>query len=270
MTEALTVITEQFHGIPVRVVRKEIEGMIPLNDIADGIGLDRSGLHKLLKRNNVILSPYVGMVNMSSPSGAQETICLSRDGVVGILMKTDFGKMKDPVKQAKVIDFQRWAIDTLAKIVRGEPVQPSAPGLDNEILHARSLAEKCGKNPDAFLAIALETCGEGKYAPALLQTPPVVRGEPGWYNITQLVTLCNDPLLNPERLNHYLKNRGFQYRDENRLWRLTPDGMEHGKEYPYTSPHQHSEIRISWRESVLYASGLKRPMPADQMALARV
>jgi hypothetical protein len=43
--------------------------------------------------------------------------------------------------------------------------------------------------------------------------------------------------------------------------------MEHGREYLYTSPHQHSEIRLSWRESILYASGLKRPIPDDQLAL---
>ncbi|MCK9432989.1 MAG: hypothetical protein M0R00_08530 [Candidatus Omnitrophica bacterium] len=49
MTKVIKI--ESFQGIPVRIIQKNDQGMIPLNDVADGIGIDRSGLRQLLKRN---------------------------------------------------------------------------------------------------------------------------------------------------------------------------------------------------------------------------
>jgi hypothetical protein len=43
--------------------------------------------------------------------------------------------------------------------------------------------------------------------------------------------------------------------------------MQHGREYQFNLGNGHSEPRISWRESILYASGLKRPVAQDQIAL---
>jgi hypothetical protein len=86
--------------------------------------------------------------------------------------------------------------------------------------------------------------------------------------------MLHDPMINAERLNHYLNNnpkdperRPFQYRDENRLWRLTPLGMEHGREYPFHGQGGHVEPRIEWRESILVASGLKRAIDESQISL---
>ena len=41
----------------------------------------------------------------------------------------------------------------------------------------------------------------------------------------------------------------------------------HGREYWYTALGGHQEVRIEWRESILYASGLKRSIANDQAAL---
>ena len=254
--------SESFQGIPVRVVQHNGQPMIPLNDIADGITHDRSGLRKLFHRNEEIVGKWSGKVNLATPQGtSQEQICLNHDGVTAMLMKVDFARVKDPVRRQRIIDFQEWAASTLSKIVKGEIVQ-SAPGpaqLKDEMQKARLCAQETQGSLIAFQKIALERCGLGDYAPALDPVPAITHGETGWYNPTRLVALCNDPDLTPERLNYYLMNKGFQYR-EGYLWRLTPDGAIHGREYQYEAPSGHKEIRISWRISILYAAGLKRSL----------
>lgn len=255
-------------GSPLRVLPSEIGSVIPVVDIADMIGYNRSSITKTIDKNEAAFEGLKTFQTLPTSGGNQRFLCLNHTGTERLfLLLSPSSKTKKDLF-VKVEQFRLRAFGKMeeSKEIVPAPRQPTGPDLDTEIKHARTLAEKCGKNPDVFLAIALEKCGDGDYARAL-QAPAVVHGEPGWYNVTQLVALCNDTLLNPERLNYYLMNRGFQYRDENRLWRLTPAGMGHGKEYLYTSPHQHSEIRISWRESVLYASGLKRPLASDQAAL---
>lgn len=257
MTELLT--------IPgARVLSSDIGPVMPVVDIADMLGYSRSAITKAIKDHEGKMSPCKTFLPLPTLGGNQQFLCLNRTGVDYLLLFIHPAKTR--MSDDEYIDFRHNLLERMDAGKKEIIPAPASRDLDSEIIHARTIAQKCGKNPDAFLAIALEKYGEGDYIKAL-QAPAVVHGEPGWHNITQLVSLCNDPLLNPERLNHFLNNRGFQYRDENRLWRLTPLGMEHGREYLYTSPHQHSEIRLSWRESVLYASSLKRPIPNDQLAL---
>lgn len=265
MTEALATL---FEGKEIRVVEKDGDTWMPCKDLGVALGLDRSTLYHHVQRNLDFFKGVVQDGDNLSPDGGDYWV--NEQGLYLLLARISTGRVT-PAARAAIIQFRR-AIPAFLQQYRKKEIMHVPPAskpaaLDNEILHARKLAERCGKNPDAFLAIALEKCGEMDYVKALQQSPAVVHGEPGWYNITQLVPLCNDPLLNPERLNYFLMNRGFQYRDENRLWRLTPSGMDHGREYLYTSPHQHSEIRISWRESVLYASGLKRSLSVSQAQL---
>jgi len=263
------VTREEFQGIPVRVVQREGIGAIPLNDIADGIGLDRSGLHKLLKRNERVLAPYVSMVNMSTDAGARETICLTRDGVIGILMKTDFGKMKDPVKQANVIEFQKWAIETLSKVIRDESVLSincRQVDIKVELVEAKELAALCDKPQDMFLEAVFRKRGKPEFADLLaLPANSIVHGEAGvWLNPSQIGMRCGHTA---REVNHYLNWHKYQYRDANGFWRLDEKGLPYGEEYWFESPTKHREIRIRWQESLLIASGLIKD-PPGQTALA--
>jgi hypothetical protein len=142
------------------------------------------------------------------------------------------------------------------------------------LTEAKQIAELTGTDPKLMQAAALRRCGYPELADVLVPPLAYVHGEPGWYTVTELVALCNDPLLTSIRLNKWLENyreggewRPFQYRD-GRLWRLTKRGMEHGREYPYTVElTKHTEVRIKWRDSILKACGLKRDLAPDQMAL---
>ncbi|MDP3562907.1 MAG: hypothetical protein Q8R70_00300 [Methanoregula sp.] len=138
-----------------------------------------------------------------------------------------------------------------------------APAIDTELQNARHLAEQTGGDLAAFQAIALKKCGMEDYIPALKASPSLIHGEVGWFIPTQLGEMC---ALTAIQFNHWLNNKGYQYREGN-VWRLQPLGEMHGQEYWFEAPSGHREIRIRWRESILYASGLKREIPASQLML---
>jgi hypothetical protein len=256
--------TENFQGISVRVVHHDNTDHIPLVDIADALGIDRSGLRKLFRRHEATLGKYSSKDIMTSEAGTREFICLNQRGMMLLLLKIKPGASSNPDVEEKIVAFNEWAIEILHRAAKGENVLVSS--IDTELQQAKRIAELTDTDPRIMWAAALRKCGLPEYADVL--RPALVHGETGWYNPTRLVTLCNDPDLTPERLNWYLKNKGFQYRD-GYIWRLTPMGLIHGREYNFEAPSGHVEIRIAWRESVLYASGLKRPIAEDQTALAR-
>jgi prophage antirepressor-like protein len=267
MTEALATLFEEKE---IRVIEKDGEPWFPLGDLAAAWGIDRNTPYNLIIRNAAIFEGmYQDCYVTYQAADAGRVICVNERGLYLMLGRINADRLKNPEAKAAIIRFQRWVPELIQRYRKKEIVQVSSgPDLHTELERAKILALETGGNLPAFQKIALGKCGMGDYAPALdaVPSPAVVRGETGWYNPSQLVARCNDPLLTAERLNYFLMNRGFQYR-EGYIWRLTPLGMEHGKEYWYTAPSQHQEIRISWRESVLYASGLKRPMPESQTAL---
>jgi hypothetical protein len=149
--------------------------------------------------------------------------------------------------------------------------------VSDDLREAAQIAEMTGTDPKLMQAAALRRHKNEMYdafAEVLEKQALSVRhGEPGWYTVTELVALCNDPLLTPIRLNKWLENyrednewKPFQYR-EGKIWRLAPHGQPHGREYQYNLGNGHSEPRISWRASVLYACGLKRDLAPDQVML---
>jgi len=252
-----------FEGKEITVTERDGELWFSLSDLAAAWGIDRKTPGNLLARNPDL---FAGMFLSDGDVTYHD---VNERGLYLLMGKISADRLKNPEAKTALIRFQRWVPELIQKYRKKEitEIPPTGPALDIELAKARRIAEATGRDPAPFQKIALGKCGLGDYAPALDSSiPAVVHGEPGWFNPTQLVARCNDPLLTAERLNWYLKNHEFQYRD-GYIWRLTPRGMEHGKEYLYTAPSQHQEIRIAWRESVLYASGLKRQIPEDQMAL---
>ena len=140
-----------------------------------------------------------------------------------------------------------------------------------DLREAAQIAELTKVDPKMMQAAILRKHGYKELADVL--APPIIRGEPGWHKPGDLARQCG---LTTEQFNHWLNNnpkdpdrRPFQYKDrDTRLWRLTPLGMEHGAEYPYTVEFTgHTEVRIKWRESILKACGLKRDIAPDQMQI---
>lgn len=260
-----------FEGKEIRVIEHAGEVWMPCRDLGLALGLDRTTLYQHVKRNRDFFGDDAKDGDNLSPDDSD--LWVNEGGLYTLLARISIGRVT-PIAKAAIIQFRKSVPVIIQRYRKKEIVQVvSIEGIKTELLQAGEFADTCKKSPELFQAAIFRKHGMTEYADAL-QVPSVVHAGTGWYNPTGLVELCNDPLLNAERLNWYLKNnpkdperRPFQYRDENGIWRLTALGMEHGKEYWYTAPSQHQEIRIAWRESILYASGLKRPIANDQAAL---
>jgi len=257
-----------------RILESEIGSVIPVADIAELIGYSRSAMSHAIKAYDEKMSPCKILVTLPSSGGPQPFLCLNREGVDYLFLIIHPTK-KSGMSLDRLLELRK---NILAKMDRATKeitrAAPPVPALDEELTEAIHIAEVCKKSPDLFLSAVLEKHGRKWLAAKLETAPGIIHGETGWYNVSQLVAMCDDPQLTPERLNYYLWNnpkdpqrRPYQYRDMNKLWRLTLLGQEHGEEYLYTCPSKHQEIRIRWRESILYASGLKRQIEKDQLAL---
>lgn len=130
------ILLEQFHGKDIRIIHKpDKNAMIPVNDIADALGYDRQPIHSIIKRYTELFEPLQGIIVTMTPGGPQNTLCLKRDGVVGLLMRLDYNRIKDPARRSLIIEFQKWAIDTLGRIMGGDIKLP-LPEYQNESIRA--------------------------------------------------------------------------------------------------------------------------------------
>lgn len=252
-------------GQTVRIIESTIGPVIPIVDIAEMIGYSRSAIDKVIGDYEGKMSPCKTFVTLQTSGGPQRFSCLNREGVDYLFVIIHPSKAKMNIDD--LLEFRKSVLERMdGQTTAIVPVPVPALDIKAELRKAREYAEVCQCDAKVLQAAVFKKHGEPELADAL-NAPAITHGETGWYNPTGLVKLCNDPLLTAERLNWYLKNHGYQYRD-GYIWRLTANGMEHGKEYIYTASSQHQEIRISWRESILYASGLKKILPESQTALA--
>jgi hypothetical protein len=246
--------------LPLRIITSPIGPVIPAIDIADALGYDRSTITRIVKANEDIFKGMQVFQPLSTRGGTQQFLCLNKVGTDRILYLIKPSRKREVFERFE--KFRERAFERLAD-QKKEIVQiVSIEGIKSELQQAKEYAGVCERDVGSFQAAVFKKYGMTEFADVL--RPAHTHGETGWYNPTRLVNLCNDPDLTPERLNWYLKNKGFQYRD-GYIWRLTPAGLIHGREYNFEAPSGHCEIRIAWRESILYASGLKRP--TDQAAL---
>jgi prophage antirepressor-like protein len=251
-------LTTLFEGREVRVIERDGEPWFPLFDLAAAWGVDRKTPGNLVDRNKEL---FAGMFHSDGDVTYHD---VNERGLYVLMGKISADRLKNPEAKAAMIRFQRWVPELIQKYRKKEIVQQPInqdAALKASLSTARMLATETGGDLAAFQRIALEKCGLGDWAPALSTVPK--HGEPGWYNPTQLGEMCG---LTAEQVNAYLYNKAFQYR-EGKIWRLNPSGEMHGKEYVYEATSGHREIRIRWRESILYASGLKRPIDESQLAL---
>jgi len=264
-----------FEGHNIRVLEKDSEPWFPLKDLADAWGLKSNTLYQIIVRNKKKFKNRVSDVHVTCTSSEPESWhkSVNEQGLYVLIGAVNTDRLKNPQAADAIDRFQYWVPELIQKYRKKEIVQKPEPQeldevIEYDLIEAKQIAKITETDPKAMMAAILRKHGYNECADVVerQQASVTAHGDPGWFNPTQLVARCNDPLLTAERLNWWLKNHEFQYRD-GYIWRLTPRGMEHGKEYLYTAPSQHQEIRIAWRESVLYASGLKRQVSEDQMAL---
>lgn len=252
-----TILLEHFRDKQVRIVRQGKKAMIPVNDIADALEYSREVLRRLVNRNIEVLRPFVGKTVMVSPGGVQETLCADRDGVIGILMKLDYNRVKDPEKRQMIIEFQHWAIRKLGQIMAGEiqpeEFQPWAERAEQHLRFAKALAEASGVKPGIALAAAIDMAEReiGRSLESYKQLLPPAEHETAYLTASEIGQRMN---LRAVEVNKLLQQLGLIEKREDvkgrKVWRLTERGKEYGEEFPFVR-NGHSGYQVKWNERVL-------------------
>lgn len=269
MTQALTAQGPA----PMRIINSPIGQAIPAVDFADNIGYTRSAITNIISKHPDLFKGFILKITLPTPGGDQDFLCLNSTGIDRIIFHLRPIKNRPDLCE-RIEKFRSKAFGQLAERKELTISVPAIPGILFELKQAREEADICGCEPNLLQAAVYRKHGEIEKADALQPpAPALVHGSTGWFIPTQLGDMCG---LTAEQFNHWIHNnpndlerRPFQCRDpENRkIWRLTELGRMHGQEYWFEAPSGHREIRIRWRESILYASGLKRELPRSQMAL---
>lgn len=245
-----------FEGKEIRAIEHFDQVWFPVSDLAAAWGIDRSTPDKIVERNIDVFLGFTALVKDSNDVTSNQVFrAVNERGLYLMMGKISASRLKNPDAKKAIIRFQRWVPELIQKFRTGEIHQDQQ--LDEvvafDLIEAKQIAKLTDTDPKILQAAILRKHGYPEIADAI--RPAITHGESGWYNPTSLMKFCNDPDLTPERLNWYLKNKGFQVKD-GFLWRLTPEGQKHGEEYQFNAPGGHSEPRIAWRKSVLVASGL--------------
>jgi hypothetical protein len=247
----------------MRISDSPIGKVMPVVDIADAIGYDRSSITKIVKGQENLFSGTQVFQPFPTTGGIQQFLCINRTGLDLLMVFLRPAKTRDSFE--KFLKFREQALDRL----NGDRLSevPRNGNVKTDLLQAKEYAEVCGRDAGAFQAAVFKKHNLPEFA-AALDVPSVIRGEVGiWFTPTQIAERCGSDL-SARNINYFLLNKGFQYLDGG-LWRLSDTGKLHGEEYWFTAPSKHSEVRIRWKESIMTASGLVRK-PSETLALARV
>ena len=107
-------IEEQFNNIPVRLYKTDKGYVVPISNIINALNTTKQHLHGLLKDNEELFDNWV--VNLTLTTDSAVNTCLTRDGVIGLLMKISYKRLT-PDKQKLVLEFQKWAIEKLGRLM---------------------------------------------------------------------------------------------------------------------------------------------------------
>lgn len=266
----------------VRVLESDEQKWMPVVDIASAIGYDRGGISKILDNNDELFSGMKGNVVTATPGGSQSHVCLNHDGVIGLVMKMNYSRIKDPEKRKRVLEFQRWAVKLLGNVVKGVVVcsPPVAPDIfphqvKDALRIAAAIAEETHMDLREAQRIALEKLGLGYYAPALpylparkdhlisqvVAIPPAPSPKPeGMLSATDIGRIIGK---SAEQVNQWFYNNGYIIKDADNPgeWRTDGiDGKTFGTEVPY-KPHPAARqvYRVFWYPEILKKFNVKVP-----------
>jgi len=105
----------------MRLYKTEKGYVMPLIDIAKGLHTNWDAVNKIVIRNEELFNDY-----LYNPHDilSDELKSLTRDGVIGLLMKISYNRLS-PDKKKLVLEFQKWAIEKLGQLMSNGEVKIS-------------------------------------------------------------------------------------------------------------------------------------------------
>ena len=117
-------IEDEFNNIPIKLYKTEKGYVVPISNIVIALETDRQTIHDLINRNKELFEIYIVSVTLTNKMGKKDSTCLTRDGVIGLLMKISYNRLS-PDKKKLVLEFQKWAIEKLGLLMSNGEVKIS-------------------------------------------------------------------------------------------------------------------------------------------------
>ncbi len=256
------ILTVPFQEIPVRIVQREKDRVIPLVDIARALGYERSTLLRNVARNPELFDGMAGAVKMTTHGGLQDVVCLTRDGVIGLMMRLDAGRSQKPELKEKILKFQRWAIKALGQVMDGKldsvetqnkiPVE-TVTLLEEHLRMAQALTQYAGVKQGIACAVAIAVVQErtGEDLTWCKNLLPAATEQPGYLTPTEIGLKIGLPA---RQVNEILAELGFQVKDSHDGWKISGPGRFWGEEFPF-SCHGHAGYQARWKPAVVEKVG---------------
>jgi len=119
-------IKDMFNNIPMNLYMTEKGYVIPISCIYKALNLTSQSIYDLLSNYKELFEPYLTSVTLvKSEKGNPNRTCLTRDGVIGLLMKISYNRLT-PDKKKLVLEFQKWAIEKLGQLMSTGEVKISS------------------------------------------------------------------------------------------------------------------------------------------------
>jgi hypothetical protein len=167
-------------------------------------------------------------------------------------MRVSASRVKDPEVKARVIKFQRWAIETLGKVMDGKQAVPEHPAtaalLEDHLRMAKALSEYAGVKPGIASAVAIATVEDrtGADLSWCRNLLPAAQQPPGCLIPTDIGVRLG---VTPRHVNLLLEGLGYQTRISGD-WRLIGAGRFWGEEYPFAR-NGHTGYQIKWKPEIV-------------------
>ena len=260
---------ELFGEIPVRVGYYKERPVMPVADITTALGYGRGNISRLLKRNEALFIPYKGVIVMETPGGKQELVCLTEEGVIALLIKLEYTRIKTKGFREKVLEFQRWSLDTLKKARRGELVQTTIVTqiekkpitvLEEYLDMADSIVKRTGMQQETAHAYAIVMAGDKvgmdlqPYATYLTaQSKQQLMITDGCKPVDQadfdshfsLKYIANILKLSEDKTRNILESKNILCY-KNKMWHLTTYGEKYGKAFKVQIGYPYRSIQQVW------------------------
>ena len=109
-------------ALPPHIARHTRERIgIPMSDFAEAVNYSIQAIHQMFIRNPESFEGYWTTLPIPDALGRmQQTIILFEEAIVGLTMKLQETRLKDPAVKEAVIKFKRWVMEIIPAIRRGE------------------------------------------------------------------------------------------------------------------------------------------------------
>jgi len=132
-------ILENFKDTEVLIFKTPAGYVIPFMHVAKATGMSKPSITKMLQRNSELFKAFI--VDVYDKNTKQTYKCLTRDGIIGYIIKISSGRLSGEVKQ-QVVAFQKWAIETLSVLLEQGAVEISSEEYEKNLMAIMGLSKE--------------------------------------------------------------------------------------------------------------------------------